>query len=142
MSSGQPSYRLHKRPFPWRTGLNDSYQIVIGEILLQRTRAETVSKYFNVFIDRFPSWNHLAAVSIANLEEFLRPLGLWKRRAKSLNSLSIVMSSPGGKLPSSRQELETLPAIGQYITNAVLTLCHNKREPLLDVNMARLLERF
>jgi hypothetical protein len=30
---------------------------------------------------------------------------------------------------------------GQYIANAVLLLCHGEPQPLLDVNMARVLER-
>jgi A/G-specific adenine glycosylase len=48
----------------------------------------------------------------------------------------------GGRLPSEREELERLPGVGQYVAGAVLAICHGKREPLLDVNMARLLERY
>ncbi|WP_158407952.1 HhH-GPD family protein [Dehalococcoides mccartyi] len=130
------------RPFPWRTGECDSYRIVVGEILLQRTRAEVVSKYYPSFISRFPSWYRLASTPISELEEFLKPLGLWKRRAKAFNSLSNVVVMRGGKFPATRHELESLPSIGQYIANAVLTICYGKKEPLLDVNMSRVLERF
>jgi A/G-specific adenine glycosylase len=37
--------------------------------------------------------------------------------------------------------VESLPGVGQYIANAILLLCHNKPQPLMDVNMARVLER-
>jgi A/G-specific adenine glycosylase len=43
--------------------------------------------------------------------------------------------------PSSREELETLPAVGQYVASAVLLFAHKRPEPLLDANMARVLER-
>ena len=45
------------------------------------------------------------------------------------------------KLPCTREELEQLPGISQYMASAILLLCYGRREPLLDVNMARILER-
>jgi A/G-specific adenine glycosylase len=47
-----------------------------------------------------------------------------------------------GVFPATRSELEQLPNVGQYIANAVLLFCYRKRQPLLDVNMSRVLERF
>jgi A/G-specific adenine glycosylase len=35
-----------------------------------------------------------------------------------------------------------IPGLGQNVTNAILLICYVKREPLVDVNMARLLGRF
>jgi len=32
--------------------------------------------------------------------------------------------------------------MGQYIVNAVLTQCYGEKEPFIDVNMVRVLERF
>ena len=46
-----------------------------------------------------------------------------------------------GEFPNSRQELEMLPAVGQYVASAVLLFSHGRSAPLLDANMARLLER-
>lgn len=43
--------------------------------------------------------------------------------------------------PTTREEIEQLPGIGQYIASAVLLFCHKGNAPLLDVNMARVLER-
>jgi A/G-specific adenine glycosylase len=45
------------------------------------------------------------------------------------------------RFPIDRKEIETLPGIGQYIANAILMFCHREPKPLLDVNMARVLER-
>lgn len=130
------------RQFPWRLRECNTYQIITAELLLQRTRASVVADFFNDFIKKYPSWQDLASAEQADLEEFLKPVGLWKRRTAALISLARAVVTRGGELPASREELESLPAIGQYIANAVLTMCYNRREPLLDVNMARLLERF
>ena len=41
-----------------------------------------------------------------------------------------------------RKELERLPGIGPYTASAVLAIVYGRAEPLLDVNMARLMGRF
>ncbi len=48
----------------------------------------------------------------------------------------------GGVVPRTRTELERLPGIGPYTASAVLAIVYGRAEPLLDVNMARLLGRF
>jgi len=52
------------------------------------------------------------------------------------------MSRRGYRLPKTRESIETLPGVGQYIANAILCQVYGQREPLLDVNMARVVERY
>jgi A/G-specific adenine glycosylase len=132
----------HGRSFPWRKESASCYQQVIAEALLQRTRAEMVARVFVAFVRRFPSWRTLAAARRTDLTIFLKPLGLWKRRAASIQKLSKEMARRHGRFPRTRDEIEKLPGVGQYIANAVLLFCYDQPEPLVDVNMARVLERF
>ena len=134
-------YSPHGRKFPWRKASISKYQYIIAEVLLQRTRAETVASFFPEFIREFPSWKRLSDASVPRLQRYLQPIGLWRRRAASLHSLATIMAKRNGRFPRSREEIETLPGIGQYITNAILLFCHGIPRPLLDVNMARVLER-
>ena len=55
--------------------------------------------------------------------------------------LSHALAEFGYKLPHTREKLEQLPGISQYMASAILLLCYGQKEPLLDVNMARILER-
>src|SRR5690606_3640439 len=79
---------------------------------------------------------------VTTLARFLKPLGLHNQRAKRLSNLAKEMTKRTGQFPAERQELDTIPFIGQYIGNAIELLIHNKPLPLLDVNMARVLERY
>lgn len=133
-------YREHGRDFPWRRA-EGCYERVIAELLLQRTQAATIAKFYPQFLSTFPSWQALAAASEVQLQEFLKPIGLWRRRARGLVELARAVSKMGGELPKSREEIDRLPGVGQYIRNAILLLCYGQAEPLLDVNMARVLER-
>jgi adenine-specific DNA glycosylase len=45
-------------------------------------------------------------------------------------------------LPRSRCDLERLPGIGPYTASAVKASVYGLHEPLVDVNMARVLSRF
>jgi A/G-specific adenine glycosylase len=117
------------------------YQHIIAEVLLQRTRAETVASFFPGFVREFPSWRKLGKARIRRLQRHLRPIGLWRRRAISIQALAREMAKRNGRLPRKREDIEALPGVGQYIANAVLLFCHGIPQPLLDVNMARVLER-
>lgn len=135
-------YAENGRNLPWRRGSTSKYKLVVSEILLQRTRAETVADFFNTFFSQYSSWKKLAGADEAEIGQVIRPIGLWKRRALTLKRLATVMAKRNGRFPRARAEIEeTLPGVGQYIANAIFLLCHGEPQPLLDANMARVLER-
>jgi A/G-specific adenine glycosylase len=134
-------YLREGRKFPWRVSTASRYTLIVSEVLLQRTRAETVAEFYPRFVKRFPGWNHLALSTGQDLRKFLEPIGLWRQRSVSLRALAQEMQSRRGRLPATREEIESLPGVGQYIASAAMVFCQGGREPLLDVNMARVLER-
>lgn len=136
-------YQSHGRDFQWRRKrASTAYKVIITEILLQRTKAETVAKVYDGFMQRYPSWNTLAQATREELQEVVVTLGLWRRRVDTLLTLARTVAERGEIQPLDRETLESLPGVGQYIANAVLSICQDQREPMLDVNMARVLERF
>jgi len=130
------------RSLPWRKDSASDYIKIVSEVLLQRTRAEVVAAFLPGFLKLYPSWKAIASGNPSDLRKRLKPIGLWRRRSASLESLATEMAKRRGDFPQNREEIEKLPNVGQYIANAVLLLCHGEPEPLLDVNMARVLERF
>jgi len=132
----------HMRVFPWREDNLSAYELIIAEILLQRTKAETVSKFYKSFILEFPNWEALSTAGLPVIEEFIKPIGLYRQRAARLQKLADYMVKHNGSLPSTRVELDAVPFMGQYIANAVELFIYNRNKPLLDVNMARVLERY
>lgn len=134
-------YHQQGRHFPWRRTSLSNYKLVVSELLLQRTKAENVSRIFDRFFEEFPSWQSLSSASEVQIGESIQQLGIWRRRSSVLRELGKVMAKRNGRLPKEREEIESLPGIGQYISNAILLFCHGQPYPLLDVNMARVLER-
>ncbi|CUX66535.1 hypothetical protein [Agrobacterium genomosp. 13] len=132
----------HGRHFPWRNRDAKTYQQIVVEVLLQRTTAAAVARFYNDFFERFASWEDLAVASTEDLEHFLKPLGLWRRRAVSLLGLAKYAAARGGNFPGDSALHRSIPAVGQYVSNAIVMFQHGEATPLLDVNMARVIERF
>lgn len=130
------------RAFPWREPEASPYLLLVVEILLQRTRAETVRAFLPSFLKRFPSWEAIATCKLDELGGSLKPIGLWRRRAPPLLELAKEMVARAGEWPRDRDELENMPAVGQYVANAVLLFIHDEPHPLMDASMARLLRRY
>jgi A/G-specific adenine glycosylase len=131
----------HGRDFPWRH-TTDEYRIVVTEILLQQTTATAVAALWEQFFTELPSWQSLDRCSDESLRELVSRLGLVNQRTRRLKQLARWVVENDGVLPCNREELEQVPGIGQYVASALLAVKYGQPEPLLDVNMARVLERF
>src|SRR5438876_9953729 len=75
------------RSFPWREPGRTPYEVVVAEILLQRTTAAGVARAYSRFVERYPSWVALAQAPLNGLENALRPLGLWRHMALAFQHL-------------------------------------------------------
>ncbi len=135
-------YANHGRVLPWRDPAASTFERICVEVLLQRTRAETVAAIYPAFFGRFSSWQAIADADIRELEQAFKPIGLWQRRAKSLKALATYATARSGVFPSTQDELAHVPAVGQYVANAILLFQHSQPRPLIDVNMARVIERY
>lgn len=130
------------RTFPWREPGRSAYEVVVAEIMLQRTTAGAVARAYTAFLELYPSWPSLGQATREELWESLRPLGLWRQKADVLLQIARSVEDAGGKVPASRPELERLKGVGPYTASAVLAVAYGQAEPLIDVNTARVLGRF
>src|SRR4051794_15907323 len=104
------------RPFPWRLQ-RDSYAVLVGEVLLQRTRGENAAPVYREFLRRWPTPGHLARAREKTVARVIRPLGLVKR-AQIMIRLGKAIVESGG-VPTDPGLLEDLPGVGPYAAHAV-----------------------
>jgi len=142
-------YRRHRRDLPWRVAKKtakvaswpDPYRVLVSEAMLQQTQVSTVIPYFNRFMAAYPTLGDLAA---ANEQEILRlwqGLGYYSRARNLLRTAKVLVVEENGTIPSSVEELLKLPGIGRYTAGAIASLAYEKRAPILDGNVARVLCR-
>ena len=134
-------WKQNKQSFPWRSS-SDPYQILIAEILLRKTTAKQVAKIYKNFLRLFPSPKSLAEADVENLEEALKPLGMYRVRAKLLKKIGEILDQRfAGKVPDTKDGLLLLPGVKEYVANAVLCFAYNKDVPLVDTNAVRIFQR-
>ena len=127
--------------YPWRNNKTTPYQILIAEILLQHTTAKAIidNLSYEKFINKFPDFHSLNNAKLEDIEEIFKPIGLYHQKATRLKKLANeICLKYNGKIPQNKKELLSLPGIGEYIANAVLTFAFNKNEVPLDGNLKRI----
>lgn len=135
-------FSSNARNFPWRNE-KDPYRILVAEKLLQQTTYGHVLKVYDVFFEKFPDVQSLARAEVSEIEAVIRRLGFQRQRAKQFKKLaSVVLTEYGGRIPSSKEALLRLSGIGDYVANAVLCFAFNKDEPVVDMNVRRVVGRF
>ncbi|MHA1440122.1 MAG: hypothetical protein ACTSPD_21455 [Promethearchaeota archaeon] len=133
-------YREKGRLFPWRDKGRKPYEILIAEMLLQRTTAQNVKKYYLSFLHKFPNLKDIDNASLDELEIILKNLGLLKR-GKFLKEIAKKLSSNEYIIPNSKEELMKLKGIGDYISSAIVTFGYDINTPIIDSNIKRISQR-
>ncbi|HEX9985672.1 MAG TPA: A/G-specific adenine glycosylase [Thermoanaerobaculia bacterium] len=133
-------FARHQRSLPWRNTY-DPYHVWVSEVMAQQTRLEVVLGYFGRFIERFPTLTALAAASEDDVTSAWSGLGYY-RRARMLREGAIdVQQRFGGRVPSTVEELLTIPGIGRYTAGAVASIAYGTKAPIVDGNVTRIVAR-
>ena len=127
------------RPFPWRDPAQNWHGL-LAEILLQRTRANSVVGVYQNFVFSFATPSQLGRAPLEKIERLLYPLGL-RWRAPLIKKLGRALDERGGNPPDSLSELITLPGVGPYAAAAYLGFHTNSRAVIIDANVVRFLCR-
>ena len=134
-------YEPNKRVFPWRNEELTPFQVLVAELMLQKTNATQVEKVFSNFIENYPDPSSVSKLKETFLSELLKPLGLYNRRARDLKKLADIIIKDNDIIPNSRKALLELPGVGEYIANAVLCFAFNNSVPIIDANVGRVMKR-
>ena len=133
-------FELVARDLPWRRR-RDPYAVWLSEIMLQQTRVDTVVPYFERFLARFPDVEALATAEIDEVLKMWSGLGYYRRARVLYATAREVTERYGGAFPGEAAALRELPGIGAYTAGAIASLAFDKREPLVDGNVARVFAR-
>lgn len=133
-------YRAHARDLPWRAN-RDPYRVLVSEIMLQQTRAETVKPYFIRFIDRLPTVKALAEADESTVLKLWEGLGYYSRARNLQKAAQTIMERHGGIIPADVDALRALPGVGHYTAGAVASIAFDIPAPAVDGNVLRVIAR-
>jgi len=134
-------YNENGRNYPWRE-TSDPFRVLIAEMMLRRTKADQVKPVYEQLFEQYPDIEAIANAGDKEVEQILYPLGLRWRIPAFTQVARELREKYRYKIPVTREELTTLPGIGEYVAGAVLSLVYNKREWIVDSNITRLFKRY
>ncbi len=133
-------YDKSQRKLPWRKNTHP-YPVWVSEVMLQQTRVTTVIPYFERFMAAFPRMEYLACADSQQVLKLWEGLGYYARARNLQKASRIVVSEYGGVIPHEYHEFRKLPGVGDYISNAVLSIAFGKTLAAVDANVRRVLAR-
>jgi len=129
------AYPVAACPFPRRT----PFRLLVAIVLSAQTTDAKVLAVLPALWSRYPSARALAAARLGTLERILRPLGLFRSKARNLVAFARMT---GGRVPASMEELVRLPGVGRKTANLVLGEAFGRFEGIaIDTHCRRLARR-
>ncbi len=120
---------------PWKL-------LVMGRLSAQCTDAR-VNIVCRELFATFPTCESLAAASYEEIEEIIRPCGLFRTKAKNIkDACKMLCEDYGGDLPDDMDELLKFPGVGRKIANLLLGDIFHKPAIVADTHMIRICGRF
>lgn len=119
---------------PWKL-------LVMGRLSAQCTDAR-VNIVCRELFAKFPTCEALAGANYGEIEEIIRPCGLFRTKAKNIKDACVMLIEKyDGILPDTMDELLLLPGVGRKIANLLLGDIYHKPAIVADTHMIRICGR-
>lgn len=99
----------------------DPWKLLVMARLSAQCTDKRVNEVSVPLFERFPTAASMAEGSLEEIEEIIRPCGLFRTKAESLKlSSAKLVTEYGGIVPDDMEELLTFPGVGRKIANLLL----------------------
>ncbi|MBX3389459.1 MAG: endonuclease III [Phycisphaeraceae bacterium] len=122
----------------------NAFELLIATILSAQTTDVAVNKVTLGLFRQFPDARAMAQASPSELEPYLRSIGLFRNKAKSLvGAARMLVEEFDGEVPRTMEELIRLPGVARKTANVVLGNCFGVNEGfVVDTHIQRLAVRY
>lgn len=115
------------------------YELLIATRLSAQCTDARVNIVTKDLFARFPTLEAFASADVKNIEDIVRPCGLFRTKAKSIHELAnVLIDKFGGELPDSIEELTSLPGIGRKTANLIMGDVFHKPAIVTDTHCIRI----
>ena len=122
---------------------DDPFQLLVATILSAQCTDERVNKVTPALFSRFPNAESMKDADPKELEEIIRSTGFYHNKAKSIRGAAErIVAVYGGRVPSSMDDLLTLPGVARKTANVVLGVGYGVTEGIVvDTHVDRVSHR-
>lgn len=118
------------------------FQLLIAVILSAQTTDAAVNKVTVELFDKYPDAKSMSQASPEEIEPILSTIGLYRNKSKFIvNCAKKLVDEFDGVVPSTREELMTLPGVGRKTANVVLSEGFGIPAIAVDTHIERVAKR-
>ncbi len=131
-------YRRFKRVH----GPGGPFRILVGCLISLRTKDEVTYPATERLFARAATPGAMLRLRPATIEKLIYPAGFYRRKTEQIRKISrALIDEFDGKVPSTIDELLTLPGVGRKTANLVVTLGFDKPGICVDTHVHRIANR-
>jgi len=121
----------------------DPFKILIATLLSARTQDATTHAASTRLFTRARTPRAMAAVPVRELERLIYPVSFYRNKARHVKECcSMLLTRFDGRVPSTLDELITLPGVGRKTANLVMILAFRSRQNIcVDTHVHRISNR-
>lgn len=117
----------------------NSWQLLIAVILSAQCTDARVNTVTPILFKKYKTPKALGGAALSDVEEIIKPLGFYHSKAKNIVGASAKISSDfGGEVPSSLEELITLPGVGRKTANVIRGHIYDEPAIVVDTHVKRI----
>jgi len=121
----------------------DPFQILIGTLLSARTQDATTLAASTRLFAKAPTPQAVAKLTLKQIETLIYPVSFYRNKARFVKDTCAALATRfGGRVPSTLEELVTLPGVGRKTATLVLILAfESERHICVDTHVHRISNR-
>ena len=118
------------------------YTLLVAVVLSAQATDAGVNKATPALFRRASTPEAMAELGEAEVEQLIKTIGLFRMKAKNVVALSRkLVAEYGGKVPETREALETLPGVGRKTANVVMNIAFHQPTMAVDTHIFRVCNR-
>ena len=118
------------------------FELLAAVLLSAQATDVGVNKATRRLFARANTPERMLALGLPALTEHIRTIGLYRNKAKNLyETCRLLVERHGGRVPRSREELESLPGVGRKTANVVLNVAFGEPTIAVDTHIFRVANR-
>ncbi len=115
------------------------YELLFSTRLSAQCTDERVNIVTKELYRDFPTLESLADAEIETLEDYIRPTGFFRMKARDIKAAArMLLDNYGGRVPDTMEELLKLPGVGRKTANLVLGDIYGKESYVCDTHCIRI----
>ena len=122
---------------------DDPFQVLIATMLSAQTRDAVTAEASERLFRRARTARTMSRVTVREIERLIYPVSFYRNKALHVKrTCEQLLTRFGGQVPSTMEELLTLPGVGRKTANLVLILAHRSQKNIcVDTHVHRISNR-